>query len=91
VRGSGSSREAAARIPLGSPIWQDPNRAPHASRMPVRTTVIGNGTLQSLDGRLRQARIEPILIDRSASIDHGTSISAVKTARITTGWHARSD
>jgi hypothetical protein len=56
-----------ARIPLGSPIWQDPNRTPHASWMPVRTTVIRNGTLQSLDGWLRQMRIEPIFINRSAS------------------------
>jgi hypothetical protein len=56
-----------ARIPLGSPIWQDPNRTPHASWMPVRTTVIRNGTLQSLDGWLRQRRIEPIFINRSAS------------------------
>jgi hypothetical protein len=56
-----------ARIPLGSPIWQDPNRTPHASWMPVRTTVIRNGALQSLDGWLRQARIEPIVINRSAS------------------------
>jgi hypothetical protein len=54
-----------ARIPLGSPIWQDPNRAPHASWMPVRTTVIRNGTLRSLDGWLRQARIEPIAVNRS--------------------------
>jgi hypothetical protein len=55
------------RIPLGSPIWQDPNRTPHASWMPVRTTVIRNGTPQPLDGWLRQARIEPIFVNRSAS------------------------
>jgi hypothetical protein len=35
--------------------------------MPVRTTVIRNGTLQSLDGWLRQALIEPTFINRSAS------------------------
>jgi hypothetical protein len=55
------------RIPLGSPIWQDPNRTPHGSWMPVRTTVIRNGTVQSLDGWLRQAGIEPLVINRSAS------------------------
>ncbi|MDP9260327.1 MAG: hypothetical protein M3Q31_27760 [Actinomycetota bacterium] len=56
-----------ARIPLGSPIWQDPNRALRGSWMPVRTTVMRNGTLQPLDGWLRQARIEPIFVNRSAS------------------------
>ena len=56
-----------ARVAVGSPIWQDPNRVPHASWMPVRTTVVRNGTLQSLDGWLRQADIEPIVVNRSAS------------------------
>jgi hypothetical protein len=56
-----------ARIPLNSPIWQDPNRTPLAAWMPVRTTVLRNGALHSLDGWLRQARIEPIFINRSAS------------------------
>jgi hypothetical protein len=56
-----------ARIQLGSPIWQDPNRTPHAAWMPVRTTVMHNGTLKTLDGWLRQARIEPIVINRSGS------------------------
>jgi hypothetical protein len=56
-----------ARIALNSPIWQDPNRTPHAAWMPVRTTVMRNGALHSLDGWLRQPRIEPIFINRSAS------------------------
>lgn len=55
------------RIPLGSPIWQDPNRTPHSSWMPVRTTVVRDGALRTLDGWLRQTRIEPILVNRSAS------------------------
>jgi hypothetical protein len=56
-------------VPVGSPVWQDPHRNPRERWLPVRTVVVRNGAIRTLDGWLRQRRA-PISRDVAGSPDY---------------------
>jgi hypothetical protein len=56
------------RIPVGSPVWQDPLRRPRGRWLPVRTVVTSLGGITTVDGWLRQSR-PPITRDVAGSPD----------------------
>jgi hypothetical protein len=51
-----SAARRLVRVPVGSPVWQDPSRVPHGRWLPVRTTIVRHGALGFVHGWLRQRR-----------------------------------
>jgi hypothetical protein len=70
LRSAPSARaKRVLRVPVGSPVWQDPHRTVTGHWLPVRTLVVRRGSIRAIDGWLRQTR-PPISRDVAGSPDY---------------------